>query len=61
MFRDLQFKVDSEQQIFEQLFMAILFLAQNFCQKSAEKKSLKEYFLYLILMSGLWLEPLLYV
>ena len=34
--RDLQFKVDSERQIFEKLFMAILF-ALSFCQKSAEE------------------------
>ena len=31
---------------FEKLFMAILFDAQSFCQKSAERKSPKKYFSY---------------
>ena len=55
--RDLQFKVDSERQIFEKLFMAVLIHTQNFCQKSAERKSPKKYILYFVLMSGLGLEP----
>ena len=59
--RDLQFKVDSERQLFEKLFRAILFYSQSFCQKSAERKSPKKYFSYFILMSGLGLEPWLFV
>ena len=35
--------------------MAILF-TQRFCQKSAERKSPKKYFLYFVLMSDLWLD-----
>ena len=41
---NLQFKVDSEGDIFEKLFIVILFTLQSFCQKSAERKSPKEYF-----------------
>ena len=37
----------------EKLFMAILFTSQSFFQKSAERKSPKKYFLYVILMSGM--------
>ena len=40
---------------FEKLVMAI------FCQKSAERKSPKKYFLDFVLMSDLGLEPWLYV
>ena len=41
--RDLQFKVDSERQIFfEKLFMAVLIYSQSLCQKSAERKSPKK-------------------
>ena len=59
---DLQFKVDSERQIFfEKLFMAILFTSQIFFQKSAERKSPKKYLSYFVLMSGLGLEPWLFV
>ena len=36
-------------------------LSESFCQKSAERKSPKKYFLYFVLMSGLGLEPWLYV
>ena len=39
--RDLQFKVNTERQIFWDTFQS-----QSFCQKSAERKSLKKYFLY---------------
>ena len=42
---------------FEKLFMSILFYSQSFCQKSAEMKSPKKYFSYLVLMSGLEHEP----
>ena len=44
--RDLEFKGDSEQSIFGKLF----------CQKSAEKKSTKKFFSFLVLMSDLELE-----
>ena len=53
--------VDSERQIFEKLFMAILFYSQSFCQISAERISLKKYFSYVVLRSGLGLDPLLFV
>ena len=61
--RDLLFKVDSEWQIFffEKLFMAIFIYSQSFCQKSDERKSLKKYFSYFVLMSSLGLEPWLFV
>ena len=53
---DIQFKVDSERQIFfEKLFMALNY-SQSFCQKSAKRKSPKKYFSYFVLMSGLGLE-----
>ena len=45
----------------EKLFMAILFYSQNFCQKSADRKSPTKYFSYFVLMFGLVLEPWLYV
>ena len=35
--------------------------SQSFCQKSAERKSPKKYFSYFVLMSGLGLEPWLFV
>ena len=35
--------------------------SQSFYQKSTERKSPKKYFLYIVLMSGLGLEPWLYV
>ena len=41
--QNLQFKVDSERQIFEKLFMAVFIYSQSFCQKSAERKSPKKY------------------
>ena len=47
MWWDLQFKVDSERQIFEKIFMAIFIDPQSFCQKSAERKSPKKYFFVL--------------
>ena len=34
---------------------------QSVCQKSADRKSLKKYFSYFVLMSGLGLEPWLFV
>ena len=46
--RDLQFNVDSERQIFEKLFHGRFIYSQSFCQKSAERKSPKKYFSYLI-------------
>ena len=39
-----QFKVDFERQIFEKLFMAISFTRRGFA-KSAERKTLKLYFI----------------
>ena len=45
----------------DRLFMAVLIYSQCFCQKSAESKSPKKYFLYFVLISGLGLEPWLYV
>ena len=57
--RDLQFNVDSEGQIFEKLFLWQVYLLSEFCQKSAERKSLN--FSYFVLMPGLELEPWLFV
>ena len=42
-------------------FFEKLFDTLRFCQKSAESKSPKKYFLYFILMSSLGLEPRLYI
>ena len=43
--RDLQFTVDSERQIFLRNFSwQFLFDSQSFCRKSAERKSPKKYF-----------------
>ena len=51
-YSDLQFKIDSEVQIFfEKLFMAIFIYYQSFCQKSAKRKSPRKYFLYFDLSS----------
>ena len=55
--RDLQFKVNSERQH----FMAIFIYSQSFRQKSADRKSPQKYFLYFVFMSGLVLEPWLFV
>ena len=59
--REIKFKVDSERKILEKFFMAVFIYSQIFCQKFNEKKSPKKYFLYFVLMSGLWFEPWLYV
>ena len=59
--RDLQLKVDSERQIFWETFHGNFIYSQSFCQKSAERKSPKKYFSHFILMSGLGLEPWLFV
>ena len=48
--RNLQFKVYFERQIFEKLLMAI------FCQKSAERKSPQKYLYIFVLMSNLGFE-----
>ena len=45
--RGVQFKVDLERQIFEKLFIAILLTLRVFGQKSAERKSPKEYFFHI--------------
>ena len=44
--RDLQFKVESERQIFWETFHAKFIYSPNFCQKSAERKSRKKYFYF---------------
>ena len=45
--RYLKFKVDSERQVFEKLFIAIFIYSQSFCKKSAEIKSMEKYFFML--------------
>ena len=55
--RDLQFKVLSERQIFLKTFRGNFIYSQNIYQKSAKRKSLKKYFSYFVLMCGLGLEP----
>ena len=42
--RNLQFNVDSERQIFEKLFHGRFIHSQNLCQKYGETKSPKKYF-----------------
>ena len=44
LYTSIQFIVDSEQQIFEKLFMVILFFSLSFCQKSSERMQQKKYF-----------------
>ena len=52
---DLQFKVDSERQIFEKLFMVTLRdFAKSLLRASCRRKYI---FFILILMSDLWFEP----
>ena len=46
--RDLQFKVDSERQIFWETFHGNFIYSRSFCQKSAERKSPKKYFSYFV-------------
>ena len=46
--RDLQFKVNFERQIFWETFQCNFIYSQSFCQKSAERKSLKKYFFYFV-------------
>ena len=61
---ELQFKVDSERQIFGVTFHGNFIYSLNFCQKSAksaERKSTKKYFSCFVLMSGLGLESWLFV
>ena len=59
--RDLQFNVDSEWQIFWEIFHGIFIYSLSFCQKSAERNLPKKYFHIFVLMSGLGLEPWLYI
>ena len=54
-------KSTPKDKFFEKLFMAVLIYSQSFCQKSAERKSPKKYFLYFVLISGLGLESWLYL
>ena len=49
---NLQFKVDSERQIFWETFQGNFIYSQSFCQNSAERKSSKKYFLYSVLTSS---------
>ena len=42
---------------FKKLFVSILFTLKSFCHKFADRKSLKKYFSYFVLMFGLGLEP----
>ena len=42
--QDLQFKVDSERQIFWETFNGNFIYSLSFCQKSAERESPKKYF-----------------
>ena len=59
---DLQFKVASERQIFRESFHGNFIYSPSFCQKSAERKSPTKFLLYFVLMlSGLGLEPWLLV
>ena len=46
--RDLQFNVDSERQIYEKFLHGRLIYSQSFCQKSAQRKLPKKYFSYFI-------------
>ena len=57
--RDLYFKVESEQQISIETFNDNFIYSQSSCQESAERKPPKKYFLYLVSISGLGLEPCL--
>ena len=45
--RDLQFNIDSERQIFNKLFHGSFIYSQSFCQKSAERKSSKIYIFFI--------------
>ena len=47
--RDLQFNVVSERQIFEKLFHGRFIYSRSFCQISAERKSPMKYFSYFVL------------
>ena len=47
--RDVQFNVNPERQIFVKLFHGRFIYSQSFCHKSAERKSPKKYFSYFII------------
>ena len=51
-------KLAPNDRFLKKLFFLILIFSQSFCQKSAERKSPKKYFLYFVLISGLGFEPL---
>ena len=55
---DLRFKIDYERQIFDELFHGNLIYSQSCCRKSAERKLLKRYFIYFVLlrMCAFWFE-----
>ena len=60
--RDLQFNIQSERQIFEILCHGIVIYSQSFSQKSAEKNRQRNiFFSYFVLMADLVSEPGLYV
>ena len=62
--RNLQFNIDSERQIFEKLIHGRFIYTQSFCQQSAEEKSPKKYFVFFVyfgLMPDLPYEAGLYV
>ena len=50
--RELQFKVGSEPQIFWESFNCNFIYSQRFCQKSDDRKSPKKYFLYFDVWPG---------
>ena len=56
--RDLQFNVHSQLQIFEKRFHGRFIYSQSFCQKFAERKSPKKYFIFIsFLITDLGYEP----
>ena len=60
--RDLQFKVGSERQIFWETFHGnFIWTLRVFARNLLRGKSPKKYFSYFVLMSGLGLEPWLFV
>ena len=52
--RELQFNVESERQIFKKLFHRRFIYSQRFCLKSAERKSSKKYIFSYLVLSLTW-------
>ena len=52
--QDLQFKVDSERQIFEKLFMAILFLLSEFLPEICREEATEKMFFFFIFRFDVW-------